>query len=311
MLIQEKNNSHYSGSLPLVSILCLSMNHQDYIEKSAISVIKQTYPNLEIIYVDNFSTDASFEKADALFQASGLHYKGFKREQHFGISANLNFLLSHASGKYISALSADDWLAPSNIEEKVAYYEKNQQYGFLHGAGFIYNHDTGEVVLEKVMNGTSGWMLKEVIRRNFVNTIGVMLRRDVLEDVGPFDEKSNLEDWDMWIRIAEKYPIGFFAKPLAYYGKSSHNVSDNKAYMKEGYEYIFNKYSHYKEIAVARDYYKMVDVYEVTTLHPSLHSFWQLIKHFRFSSLHFKQLFKQVLAGMGVKIPNKTRATKR
>lgn len=311
MLIQEKNTSSYSLPLPLVSILCLSMNHQDYIEKSVSSVIRQTYPNLEIIYVDNFSIDASFEKADALFQASGLPYKGFKREKSYGISANLNFLLSHARGKYISALSADDWLAPSNIEEKVAYYEKNQQYGFLHGAGYIYDHDTGEIKLEKILNGKSGWMLKEVIRRNFVNTIGVMLRRDVLEDVGPFDEKSNLEDWDMWIRIAERYPIGFFAKPLAYYGKSAYNVSDNKAYMKEGYEYIFNKYSHYKEIAVARDYYKMVDVYESTTLRPSLHSFRQLIKHFRFSSLHLKQMFKQVLGGMGVKISNKNRPTKK
>ncbi len=299
------------GSHPLVSILCLSMNHENYIEKSVNSAISQTYPNLEFVYVDNFSTDASFEKADALFKTSGLPYKGFKREKAFGISANINYMLAHAKGKYISVLSADDWWDVSNIEEKIAYYEKNQQYGLLHGAGYIYYYETGETMLEAVMSNKSGRLLKEVIRRNFVNTNGVVLRKDVLDDVGFFDEKSNLEDWDMWIRIAEKYPIGYFSKPLAYYGKSLHNVSDNKAYMKEGYEYIFKKYSHYKEIAVAKDYYKMVDIYEAARLHPTLFQMGQLLKNFRFSPLHMKQMLKLLFRWLGVSKGKKSLETKR
>ena len=311
MLIQEKNNLAEPGSYPLVSILCLSMNHENYIEKSLVSAISQTYPNLEIVYVDNFSTDASFEKADALLRSSGLPYKGFKRGKSFGISANVNFLLSHARGKYISVLSADDWWDVSNIEEKIAFFEKNKQFGMLHGAGYICYYETGEIVEEQVLNAKSGWLLKEVIRRNFVNTNGVVLRRDVLDEVGFFDEESNLDDWDMWIRIAEKYPIGFFSKPLVYYGKSLSNISDNKAYMKKGYEYIFKKYGHYKEIAVARDYYQMVDVYEAASLHPTLYSLGQLIKYFRFSTLHIKQMIKLSLALIGVSVSKKTVAIKR
>jgi glycosyltransferase involved in cell wall biosynthesis len=287
------------------------MNHESYIEKSVSSAVAQTYPNVEIIYLDNFSTDASFEKADAIFKKSGLPYKGFKREQVFGISANANFLISQASGKYLSLLSADDWWDASNIEEKIAFYEKSQDYGLLHGAGYICYYDTGEIVKEDVLNGNSGWMLKEMLRRNFVNTNGVILRRDVLDDVGLFDEKSNLEDWDMWIRIAEKYPILFFPKPLVYYGKQHANISDNKAYMKEGYAYIFEKYFHYKEIAAAKDYYKMVDVYEAATLRPNLHSLGQLIKHFRFSALHLKQIAKLFLGIAGVPVAKKRSTTKK
>lgn len=309
-MIQEQNKLANLESHPLVSILCLSMNHESYIEKSAASVINQTYPNLEIFYVDNFSADASFEKADALFKASGRPYKGFKREKSYGISANVNFMLSQASGKYISLLSADDWWDLTNIEEKVSFFEKNKQYGMLHGAGYICYYDTGEIVKENILNDNSGWLLKEVVARNFVNTNGAIIRKDVLDDVGFFDENSNLEDWDMWIRIAEKYPIGFFPKPLTYYGKQHANLSDNKAYMKEGYEYIFKKYSHYKEIAAAKDYYKMVDVYEAARLSPNFYGLGLLIKNFRFSGLHIKQMGKLVLAFFGIKISTKPEGKK-
>ncbi|RYF80029.1 MAG: glycosyltransferase family 2 protein, partial [Chitinophagaceae bacterium] len=255
--------------LPLVSVLCLSMNHEHYVEQSANSVVTQIYSNIEIIYLDNFSSDATFEKADGIFSASGRPYKGFKREKSYGISANVNFLLQQATGKYISIISADDWWDANNLSEKIAFFEQHPEFGFLHGAGYIHYYNSGNIVKEDVLNHRSGWLLRELLRRNFVNTNGAIIRRDVLQQVGNFDEDSKLEDWDMWIRIAEKYPIGFFPKPLTYYGKQSDNLSDNKAYMKEGTEYIFKKYSHYKkEMAAAKDYYHMVDVYEAATTAP-------------------------------------------
>lgn len=290
---------------PLVSILCLSMNHEKYIEKSVTAVINQTYPNIEIIYVDNFSADSTFEKGDAIFRASGRPYQGFKREKGYGISSNINFMLQKARGKYISTLSADDWWDVTNIEEKIAHFEKHPQFGMLHGAGYICYYNTGTIVKEAILNNKSGWLLKEVLRRNFVNTNGAIIRKDVLDDVGPYDEQSNLEDWDMWIRIAEKYPIGFFEKPLTYYGKQSENVSDNKKYMKEGTDYILNKYNHYKEIAAARDYYHMVDVYEVAMKNPRIRSLLLLVKHFRFSLLHIKQIARLLMTMVGIKLPSK------
>lgn len=309
--MQENNKTDILDSSPLISILCLSMNHERFIEKSIHSALAQTYSNLEFIYLDNFSSDTSYEKASAMFKACDRPASVYRREKSFGISANLNFMLGYAKGKYISTLSADDWWDITNIEEKVAFYEKNPQYGLLHGAGYICYYDTGEIVREPVLNSKSGWMLKEVLKRNFINTNGVLLRKDVLNEVGLFDEQSNLEDWDMWIRIAEIYPIVFFEKPLAYYGKQSANVSDNKAYMKEGYEYIFKKYRHYKEVHAARDYYKMVDVYEAAMLQPSLDGMRLLIKHFRFSAVHIKQMGKIMLAFFGISVGNKKRAGKK
>ncbi|MBC7867971.1 MAG: glycosyltransferase family 2 protein [Gloeobacteraceae cyanobacterium ES-bin-316] len=285
---------------PLVSILCISMNHEKYIEKSFLSVVNQTYCSIEILYLDNCSSDASFRIANEIFRNSGLSYQGFVRQTGFGISENVNFLVKKAKGKYITILSADDWWDNSNLKEKIAFYEKHQQYGLLHGAGNICYYNTGKIVLEEVMSSKSGWLLKQVIRRNFVNTIGVIIKKEVLDDVGLFDEKSNLEDWDMWIRIAEKYPIGFFAKPLVYYGKQPTNISANKAYMAKGYNYIFEKYGHYKEIQAAKNYYTMVDIYEAASLYPNLKNLKQLLAHFRFSLFHAKQIAKLLLGLFGI-----------
>lgn len=59
----------------------------------------------------------------------------------------------------------------------------------------------------------SGWVLKDLLSGNFINAVGYVIRKSVLDEVGAFDEHSLLEDWDLWIRIAEKYPIGFLDKP--------------------------------------------------------------------------------------------------
>lgn len=290
------------ADLPLVSIVCLSMNHEKYIEKSFASVVNQTYANVEIWYADNNSTDVSFEKGNSIFKQSGLAYKGFKREKNYGISANLNFLISKCRGKYITIISADDWWEHSNLAEKIAYYEKHPQYGMLYGTGFFYDYTTNRTEVENLTNFKSGWVLKEVVTRNFINAIGVIIKKETFAEVGLFDEASLLEDWDMWIRIAEKKEIGFFDQPLVYYGQTGKNVSSNKLFMNEGYEYIFKKYSHYKEIESAKKFYQLMDLYDNANEEPRLKNLSRLLTNYQFTPLHFRQVIKCVLGIAGIKI---------
>lgn len=283
---------------PLVSVICLSMNHEKFIEKSFHSLITQTYPNIEILYADNFSNDASFEKGDVILKNSGLNYQSFKRERCFNISENINFLTALASGKYISLLSADDWWAPSNLEERISYFEAHNHYGMLHGSGFLYYHDTGIVVPEKILSKKTGGVFKDLLKRNFINTIGIVIKKEVLNEVGPFDECSPLEDWDMWLRISERYEVGFQDKRLVYYGKHSSNISENKIFMAEGYNYIFSKYQGHPEIKAARKYYRMVDIYETVKKEPGPKSLLLLLRNFDFTIVHFNQLIKALIYGI-------------
>lgn len=287
---------------PLVSVLCLSMNHEKYIEKSFLSAINQTYGNIEILYVDNHSGDFSFKIADELFKKSGLSYKGHEREKGYGISENLNFLIKQAKGKYIAPLSADDWWDVNNLEEKINFYEQHSSLGMLHGRGYLYFYETQKKELEKMESTKSGWVLSSLIKRNFVNTIGIIIKKEVFDTVGMFDEKSPLEDWDMWIRIAEKYEIGFYNKALVYYGKTGSNISDNENFMKEGYEYIFKKYGHYKEITDAKFFFKLHDIYHVASDSPTFKNLFLLLKYYQFTFLHFKQVVKCFFGILGLKI---------
>ncbi len=284
---------------PLVSVLCLSMNHERFIEQSFHSLLQQTYGNIEIFYVDNASSDTSFEKGNAILSSGNFAYKGFKRQSGYNISENINFLLAHATGKYISLLSADDWWAASHLEEKIRYFEKHEEYGFLHGSGYLHFYDTGVTVPEEVISKKTGWVFKDLLKRNFINTIGIIIKKEVLDKVGPFDEKSPLEDWDMWLRIAEKYQLGFLDRRLVYYGKQSANISNNKTFMASGYEYIFSKYSMYAEIKAARKYYELVDLYERARKEPGSKGFLLLLRNFDWTFLHIKQMSKALFSTKG------------
>ena len=286
---------------PLVSVLLLSMNHEQFIERCIRSIEKQTYPNLEIIYLDNASSDNTFKTGKSLLEKSGLPFKTFQNTESRGISENLNFLFNNSKGKYISPLSTDDWLAPENIELKIDYFHNNPNTGMVYNDFQYYNYDTGvfwKNKKRKRKDFKSGWVFKEILKKNFIVTVGNTIKRDTLNNVGLWDEKSPIEDWDMWIRIAEKYQIGFIPKDLAFYGiKSGTNITGNLDYMIKGCNYILNKYSQHKEIKYARNYTNKVIIYRYATREKSLKSLKLILKDFKFEVFYFKQIIK---VGFGI-----------
>ena len=276
---------------PLVSVLCISMNHQPFIERSFLSLINQTFNNFEILYIDNNSKDKSFEIADAVFKNAPFAYQSFKREKNYLLSANLNLLLNQAQGEYITFLSGDDFWELNNLEEKIKYYHAHTEFGMLYGGGYKYYYDTATTVLMDSPLWKSGWVFKDLLAFNFINSIGVVIKKSTFDDIGLFDENSKLEDWDLWLRIAQKYPIGFLAKPLIYYGRSTgNNITADSAYMDVGVTYIFEKYAGYKDINKAKRKYWLYRVYETASLKPSLKNFQFILKNFQFNFTYLKHV---------------------
>lgn len=282
---------------PLVSILLLSMNHEAYIKKCISSLKDQTYPNIEIIYLDNASADNTFTVGRDILAQSGIPHKAFANALSKGISKNVNFLYQNSVGQYITPLSADDWLTPDSIQEKINHFNQHPEFGMVYNSAWSYNYDTGKILLcEKKNRFKEGWILKDVLQENIVNTIGCMIKRDTIETVGQFDENSLLEDWDMWIRIAEKFPIGLVNKELAYYGvKEGQNITGNMQYMNQGFDYILNKYAHYKEIRESKKLVAKAKSYHYATKEPSLKSLKFILKNYRFDFFYFKQIVKTLI----------------
>lgn len=279
---------------PLVTVLCLSMNHEAFIKKAFQSLLSQTYPEVEVLYVDNHSADHSFAIGNKLLAAGPFPFQAYQRDRPYSISANLNFLLPLAKGKYITILSADDWWEQNNLEERVRYMEAHPRCGFVHSAGFVYHHATGIAEPEKLMSRRSGKVFTSLLRRNFINSIGVMMRAESLQAVGNFDENSLIEDWDMWLRLSQKYELGFIDQRLVYYGKQPSNISENTRFMQDGYEYLFAKYAAYPQVKAAKDYFKMLDIYQEARNLKRAPALLLLLRHFRFNRDYLSQIFRHL-----------------
>ena len=280
---------------PLVSVVCLSMNHAAFIERSFKSLTSQTFRDFEIIYLDNNSTDGSFGIGEKLLKDAGFPYRGFKRAENFGTADNMNFLTDLATGKYIAPLSGDDFWEPDNLEEKVKFGEAHPEFGLIYGGGYKYFYDTHTASPIDTTNCKSGWIFPDLLKGNFINGIGLLIPKNTFEQVGGFDKDSLIEDWELWLRIAEKFQIGFLDKPLVYYGqKTGNNTSANTEYMDKGAHYIFNKYAHHPEIKKAKDEYFLYRVYQHASGKPAGKDLRFILQHFQFNMAYIKQLGKAI-----------------
>ncbi|UOE38502.1 glycosyltransferase family 2 protein [Chryseobacterium oryzae] len=227
------------------------MNHEKFIEQACISAIKQTYANIEIIFLDNASKDKTFEIASKILSPSNVKHKLIKNNEVFGVSKNLNILVSHASGKFISILSGDDWYTENNIAEKVKYFEENPLTDFVLTDGYKYYQDQDQLTeaytkneKDRIFRNISNFFHHNVTANKTVN-VGTFVKKEILMKF-PFDENVNTEDWDMNLRLVSKgFNLGFINKKLFYYRIVSTSLSRNWKLMKDSYEKVTLKYLDY------------------------------------------------------------------
>ena len=115
---------------PLVTVIALCYNHEKFIEECLQSVLNQTYTNVELIIVDDFSTDMSRGKIK-LFFAKYPFAKIILNEKNLGNCRSFNQAFHISKGKYIIDLSTDDVLLPTKIEEQVKLFESSEKVGVV------------------------------------------------------------------------------------------------------------------------------------------------------------------------------------
>lgn len=238
-------------NLPLVSIIIVTMNHEKFIEQACVSAISQTYPNLEIIFLDNASKDNTFTIANKILTRSKIKHTIIRNTESFGISKNLNILVSNASGEYISILSGDDWYTEDSVTEKVKYCKENPTIDFVLSDGYKYHQDQNLITdayttkeKNNILQNISHFFHENVTENKTAN-VGTFVKKDIVVRY-PFDENINTEDWDMNLRLTSKgYQLGFINKKLFYYRIVSTSLSRNWKLMKDSYEKVTNKYLDY------------------------------------------------------------------
>jgi glycosyltransferase involved in cell wall biosynthesis len=212
--------------MPKVSVVIPAFNAAEYLVESIQSVLAQDFKDIEIIIVDDASTDNT-EEVVASFGNPAISYIRL-RENHGGPSRPRNVGVKAANGEYISLFDSDDIMLPGLIGKASLCLDINQDIGMVFadavrmdsdnkvaGDRYLSKHKEFHS-LDKTHIGDGSYVIEArdsfhlLFRENFVPTSSVIVRRSVFDDVGLFDESlTNADDWDMWFRIAKQYPLGF------------------------------------------------------------------------------------------------------
>jgi len=216
----------------LVSVVLTSFNQYKLLERAFDSIINQTYEHIEIIIVDDCSTE--IETINYLEKLQSFNYKNILihvQEQNVGVTKNKNTGFKLASGKYISYLDGDDYYFSTKIEKELEFLKSNSNFDIVYSNFYIEDEHTGEIDLwgtDKNLLYT-GDIFKEVICRAFPrNTLFrfEMLKREVLKNINYYDENLlAYEDWDSRIRYSKLYKIGYVDNIGATYFTNEEGIS--------------------------------------------------------------------------------------
>lgn len=252
---------------PLVSVVMPIFNMQKYVKLALLSVQQQTYSNLEIICVNDGSTD---ESVKIIEQFNDPRIK-LVNQQNQGLSAARNTGMSHASGKYIALLDPDDLWLPEKIAQHVAHLERSTDIGISYCPSLFITEEgkrnglgqfpkLKNISLKTVMcrnpigNGSA-----PVIRKAMLDELSIALPRHHSGRTYFFDEAMRQsEDIDFWIYCAlnANYKIEGIAQPLTLYRINANGLSANLAKQFCAWEFCMQKHLEASPNEVAQFYQK-------------------------------------------------------
>ena len=235
------------NSEKLVTAVIITHNRVELLKKAVQSVLDQTYPDIELIVVDDASIDETKEVFEKISKEKGFQYIYIPKEESKGGNHARNVGIQAGNGEYVAFLDDDDEWLPEKIEKQVALLNQYPECGVCH-CGKIYDHNYGEKQriqdTSKLLEGD----LSKIIFYSFVCLSStMMIRRNLLDEVGCFDEYLRFwQDYELCIRLFQKTKVAVVREPLVLFrvNPSDKNRLTNKI---EGWElatdYIYKKYA--------------------------------------------------------------------
>ncbi len=209
----------------LVSVIIPTYNRESTIEKSLQSVMNQTYKNIEIIVIDDGSTDNTENIVKDIQDERILYIK----QENKGVSRARNTGILNSKGEYIAFQDSDDIWHANKLEVQMKKF-RNSQYGLVYSS-FNKIYEKKNSVLPKLKRGKEGNIYFDLLKLNFIGCPTVILKKEVVEKCGIFDESLHkYEDWEYFIRISREYKVLFVEEVLvdSYYSPEGVNKFDKK-----------------------------------------------------------------------------------
>ncbi|MFZ0450598.1 MAG: glycosyltransferase [Desulfatiglandaceae bacterium] len=196
--------------MALVSVIIPTFNRANRVKRAVSSVLFQTYEDYELIVVDDGSTDGTL---DGLEVFSGrIRYLTHGSNQ--GVSAARNTGIRASTGPYLAFLDSDDYWLPEKLALQMDFFRKSPEIHACQTEEIWIRHGRRVNPRKKHLK-PSGEIFELSLRRCLVSPSAVILERSLLEDIGLFDESlPACEDYDLWLRIASRFPIHLLRQPL-------------------------------------------------------------------------------------------------
>ena len=221
---------------PSVSIIIPTYNRRDLISETIQSVLAQTFKDFEILVIDNGSSDDTSQVIKKINDPR-VHY--YWQEPTGGPAHPRNRGLRMSKGKWVCFLDSDDLWVPDKLESQLLLCEKRPDLKWVYAKTAWFDHETGkEMDVYNNFEYYEGDICDKLIMNNFIASPTPLIKRSVFDEVGEFNEKNTFfarEDWELWLRIASKYPIGFVPKVLSKYRIHPGAISSNKEFMLKKY----------------------------------------------------------------------------
>jgi len=267
-------------TLPLVSVAIPAYNHAKFIEACLSSVCAQTYPELELVLLDDGSTDDTFGVAKQFLDAHSSRFRRIvlERRANQGVSANSNACIEACTGEWVHLLGSDDVLYPekiSRIQQAIAEYDC-PDLALVHADVDFINEDGAPHVRQPRWARPKPGPDREAYRwlfsgKHVVFNPSVTLRRNPFMEIGGFDKNLPLEDVDCWLRLSTNHAIAYLPEVLARYRKHPGNSLRQRIKMLGA---LFVTYAKFLDKHGAL----ITDEHVAIHFRKNLHRFWRRIR---------------------------------
>ncbi len=208
--------------MQLVSAVLTTHNRKlAIVERALVSILNQTYPHIEVIVVDDSSPDYvdrnEIEVLVSELTKNQAHY--IRHKTNIGACAARNTGMENATGEFIAFLDDDDEWLPNKIEQQISKFNDPRTALVYCGSQSV--NDIDGIIQIRNTLFFSGNVYDKLMRANFIGSTSFpLIRKKYLEEIGGFDvEMQSSQDYDVWLRLAKKYPVEYVPEPLVVYHK--------------------------------------------------------------------------------------------
>jgi glycosyltransferase involved in cell wall biosynthesis len=217
---------------PIVSFVVPCYNYGRFVRQAVGSLLDQTFEALEVIVIDNASTDNSSQVLEQYDDHPRVRV--IRRQKNLGHVASLNEGFRLARGRLIGVMDADDFCVRADaVARQVAVFDEHPEVGLVYSALSIVDENGRQfrelrpADADRVRSGFDE--MSELILRNYIHHSGTLIRRQCHAELGEYDRRlPHSCDWDRWLRIAARHSIAYLSEPLYAYRMHGTNMHHTK-----------------------------------------------------------------------------------